>query len=270
MRALAARFEQSHPGLKVVLKAGGSVDLARAVAHGGPTPDVLALADYQLLPRLLVPSQASWYAAFAGNAMVVAYTNRSRYAGEVTGRNWTDVLRRPGVRAAHSDPAQDPAGYRALLVFHLAERALGERGLGRALEREVPTHVGRKGESLYDALRAGDLDYVVTYRSSALTTGLRFVELSPDIDLGDPGREATYAAVSLPIAREPGSSDSTSVRGEPILYGVTVPARARNRSMGERFVRELLGVGGQSILAGHGFLVSTRPAITGAAPAGLR
>src|SRR6185503_18609137 len=84
-------------------------------------PDVVAVADYGVIAKLLLPQYASWYVTFASNAMVLAYTERSSGAAGITGENWWRVLLRKDVRWGSSDPNLDPNGYRALMVAQLAE-----------------------------------------------------------------------------------------------------------------------------------------------------
>jgi molybdate/tungstate transport system substrate-binding protein len=270
IRAMGARFEAAHPGVVVLGERGGSVDLARRATAAATTPDVIALADYAIIPRLLVPVCAAWYAAFARNSMVLAYTDRSAHASEIDAGNWVDILLRPGVRSGHSDPARDPGGYRAVLVLRLAERHYRRPGLGAALERAAPVVVSPPGQTLYDRLEDGTLDYVLTYRSSALARGLRTIELPAEINLSDPARAASYAEVSLQLPREPGATDSIVIRGEPILYGVTVPNRAAHRELAEQFVRDMLSGAGQSLLREHGFLVPDDPITAGEVPPVVR
>jgi molybdate/tungstate transport system substrate-binding protein len=267
LRILADSFARQ-TGTKVRLASGGSVVQARLAMEPDQVPDVLALADYAIILRLLLPGHADWYAAFARNAMVLLFTERSTGSGEIRSDNWMDVLLRAGVRAGHSDPALDPAGYRARLVFALAERYYGRPGLAAALDRAVPVVSAPPGRNMLDLLKAGELDYVVAYRTTARTEGLRAVELPHEIDLSDPGLAADYGRVRIRVARP--RTDSSEIAGEPILYGVTVPRAARHRAAGEGFVRLLLSPTGRQALEQAGFVVPARPTFEGRVPASIR
>jgi len=108
-------------GAVVQQENGASLELARCIMELGRVPDVIALADQELFPQVLVPRAASWYVRFARNRMVVAFTGRSAGAARLTASNWYEVLARSGVRVGRSDPRLAPVGYRALLLYRLAE-----------------------------------------------------------------------------------------------------------------------------------------------------
>jgi molybdate/tungstate transport system substrate-binding protein len=262
---LLADFVRAHPGVTPRQTSAGSVESARRAADPATVPDVLALADVAIIPRLLVPTHATWYAAFARNAMVLAYTDRSAHARELTTRGWPDVLLRRDVRAGHSDPALDPAGYRARLVFQLAERAYHRPGLSARLDAAVPTVLPPAGETILSLLQRGALDYIVVYRTTALERGLRYLELPPALDLSDPALANRYAEARIRVASA-GSADSLELRGESILYGVTVPARAPDPAAAHAFVRLLLSPRGRAVLERHGFVVPPRPTFGGPGP----
>jgi molybdate/tungstate transport system substrate-binding protein len=269
MAALAGRFEQAHPGAVVLRESGGSVGLAERARDSARTPDVLAVADYAIIPQRLLPRYANWYAAFARNALVLGYTERSRGAAEITSGNWMEVLQRPDIRAAHSDPALDPGGYRALLLFQLAEAHYDRPGLAARLSAAVPTRTPAAPATLYDELQGGQLDYVVTYRSSALSSGLKVVDLPREVDLSDPTLADAYARAVIRVASRPGAPDSVSIRGEPIVYGITILAMARHPDLARSFVQLLLSREGADALVAAG-LLPIRPAmVQGRVPDGL-
>ena len=45
---------------------------------------MIGLADYEVFPNLLMPGQVTWYAQFARNRMVIAYTDHSKFATGLT------------------------------------------------------------------------------------------------------------------------------------------------------------------------------------------
>jgi molybdate/tungstate transport system substrate-binding protein len=255
-------FVRAHPGVVPRQSSSGSVEAARQAMDTASVPDILAVADVAIIPRLLVPRHASWYASFARNTMVLAYTDRSAHANEVTAGNWTSVLLRPGVRAGHSDPALDPGGYRARIVFQLVERHDRQPGLAALLDAAVPTVTPAPGDNLVAMLGRGALDYILVYRTTVRERGLRSIELPAEVNLSDPSLEHTYAVAHIRVAT-PGTKDSLEVRGEPILYGVTIPTHAKHAAAAEAFVRALLSADGRAVLRRHGFTVPERPAING-------
>lgn len=262
---LLRAFKQRHPGVVPAQENSGSLEAARKLTDLGKVPDVIGVADYGIIPKLLIPGHATWYATFARNAMVLAYTDGSVGAAEIDGRNWWQVVRRPGVRAGHSDPALDPNGYRTLMVFQLAEEHYRQPGLERQLDLAFPPKYMRPKEADLTALvQAGELDYAWSYLSIAKTTGLRYVTLPRQIDLSDPTLAGWYAQASV---RLPGASragkDSVEFRGEPIVYALTIPTKAPNPGAAQAFVRFLFSPEGQSIIKANGFSLLEKPLLGG-------
>jgi molybdate/tungstate transport system substrate-binding protein len=267
------------PGIEVAQENAGSLESARKLTELHKIPDVIALADEAVFPALLVPAHATWYAAFARNEMVLAYTDRSIGAREITGANWATILQRPGVRTGRSDPALDPNGYRTLMVTQLEERRAGVPGLAARLLAAMPARYVRPKEAdLVALLQAGELDYAWSYRSMAEGAGLKWVDLPPEVDLGDPARAAWYSMVSVRVPAastptrdpRPATRDSITITGAPILYALAIPTSAPNTAAARSFVQWLLGPAGRDVLARNGFNVLDRPIVHGEVPAWLR
>lgn len=264
-RELLAAFARAHPGIEPRQESSGSLEAARKLTELGKIPDVLAVADYGVIAKLLMPAFTTWYVTFASNAMVLTYSDRSAGAAEITGENWWRILLRPGIRWGSSDPALDPNGYRALMVLQLAERHYGEAGLAHRLTDALDPRFVRPNEAqLLGLVQAGELDYAWSYRSLAETAGLRWVELPPAIDLSDPTRAGEYA---MAVIRLPGrrreAGDSVEFRGEPIVYALTIPADAPHPESAQAFARFVLSPAGREILVRSGFRVLENPQVTG-------
>lgn len=226
----------------------GSVETARKLTELRRIPDVIAVADYEVIPALLMPAHVSWYAQFARNRMVIAYTDRSNGSAAIDGTNWWQVLTRPGMQVGRSEPSLDPNGYRTLLVWQLAERHYGRPGLRDRLAAAAPqANVRPKESDLVALLQAGELDYIWSYESIAQAAGLRYVRLPSTIDLSSPSDAATYATASVRIAgTQP--NDSVTLTGEPIVYAFAVPRSAPHPALGERFAAYLLSAEGKRVL----------------------
>lgn len=268
-RDLLAAFQADNPAAVPAQEISGSLEAARKVTELGKVPDVLAVADYAIIDRLLRPAHASWQVMFARNAMVLAYTERSAGAGEVNGANWWQVLLRPDVRVGRSDPALDPSGYRALMVLQLAEKHYVEPGLAAKLMLAMPARYVRPKEAdLTALLQAGELDYAWTYRSIAQTTGLRFVELPREIDLGDPALAEAYAVarVMVPGAKREGG-EMLQLTGEPIVYALTIPGAAPHPELAQAFVRFALSAEGRAIIEKNGLVPIVPVVKSGEVPA---
>jgi len=195
-----------------------------------------------------MPAYVDGYVEFARNRMVLAYTDRSRYAAEAGPDTWWRILLRAGVETGRSDPNLDPNGYRTMLVWQLAERHYDEPGLAARLEAAHPArNVRPKEADLVGLLQAGELDYIWSYESMARAAGLRFVQLPKGIDLSPPDSAGTYARAAVTV-RGARAGDSVTFRGAPIVYAVAVPRDAPHRALGERFAAFLLSAEGQAIL----------------------
>ena len=268
MRAVLDSFARQ-TGAVVMEEHGASLELARRVTELHRIPDVIALADHEVFPELLLPGAASWYATFARNRMVVAYTGRSRHAADVTASNWRSILLRPDVLLGRTDPQLAPAGYRALLVYRLAETYYHDDGLARRLEARTPPRLLRgNAAELAALLSAGELDYIIEYESLARAQRFKFVTLPAAIDLGDPAQAASYAAASVRVGK---GQTTVTRRGAPILYGVSVPREAPHAGVGVRFLGFLFGAAGQSMLRTAYVDALARPMLIGdSVPVSLR
>jgi len=264
-RNLLKAFKQAHPEVRTSQESAGSLESARKISELGKTPDILAVADYAIIPKLLIPGHADWYATFATNSLVLAFRNESQGALEIDISNWYRVLLRSGIRTGRSDPALDPAGYRTLMVWQLAERYYRQPTLARLLRNASPPRYMRPKEAdLTALLQLGELDYIWTYASIARTNGFRWLDLPPAINLSDPAEAATYAEarVVLPGA-DRSAKDSVEFRGEPIVYAFTIPRGAPHPENAEAFVQFLFSPEGQRILADAGLQPVLPPTLGG-------
>jgi molybdate/tungstate transport system substrate-binding protein len=269
LRAALDSFAAAN-GVRIEQEHAGSLETARKLTELGRIPDVVALADQEVFPQVLMPEHATWYVRFARNRMVLAYGPDARHADELTADNWFDIVRRPGVEVGHSDPNLDPAGYRALLLFQLAERHYARPGLARELAASVPArNIRPKEVDLVALVQTGELDYIWQYESVARAAGLRFLELPPAIDLGDPTLDETYAGAAVRVAgRSPG--DTITIAAQPIVYALSIPRGAPHPALAERFVAWLLGEDGRRILRTQFLDALPVPVIVGeGAPAAL-
>jgi molybdate/tungstate transport system substrate-binding protein len=235
-------------GVKFDLEPGASLEVARRLTELHRTPDVLLLADPEVYPQLLMPKYVHWYALFARNRIVLAYTPKSRGAATINGDNWRSVIMQPGVQVGRADPNTDPSGYRTLLTMKLAEEHYRERGLYDRLLAAAPERNVRPREADQVALlQTGELDYIWTYQNLAENDGLEFVKLPDAIDLGNPADSAAYSRVSTRVlGKQPG--DTVTMRGAPIVFALSIPVDAPNRAAAERFVAFLISAEGRRIL----------------------
>ena len=121
---IEAEFEKDHPDVDVQLEAAGSVECVTKITESNQIADVLAVADYSLIPDMDDKYQ-DYYIKFAKNQMVLAYTDDSDYASSIEGDNFYTYLNKSDVEWGFSNPNLDPCGYRSLMVLQLAELYFG-------------------------------------------------------------------------------------------------------------------------------------------------
>ena len=117
-------------GTVIQRESGASLEHVRKITELHRIPDALLLADVEVIPQLLVPKYATWYAEFARNRMVVAYTPRSKHSGEINPANWTTILGRNDVEVGRTDPNLAPVGYRTLRAVARRWRGAATRSCG--------------------------------------------------------------------------------------------------------------------------------------------
>jgi len=287
---LGAEFEESHPDVDIVFTSGGSATIiSNAIAQedaGESPPDIVASADYKLIPdRMYGGNYSDWNIAFARNTMVLCYCDNATGSDDIVNENrtWYDVLRNEDVSYGHSDPDQDPCGYRTLLVVQLAQKyyyddaasfnvtpdedadglydalipgSEHERGrIGGTSENRTSTEVvSAKSVDLIVALESGDLDYAFEYRSVAVQHELNYIELNDYINLSMineelPGVEDFYYEASIEILTDPGPpAEYAAKHGAAIVYGITIPVHAENEELAAEFIELLLSETGKEII----------------------
>jgi len=261
----------AHEQVTVQQENGGSLDIARKLTELHQIPDVVVLADYDVFPKLLMPEQTTWYADFARNRMVLAFTDKSKFASEVDSANWPKILERPGVQLGRANPDLDPNGYRTLLTLQLAERYYEQPGLYDRLMKLSPArNVRPKEADLVGLLQAGEFDYIWSYESLAQATKLRYITLPAAIDLGTSADSAVYAKATVKVAGKT-PNDTLTISGQPIVYALSIPKAAPHPAAAERFVAFLLSPDGRRLMHAHNLDALGAPIIIGnGEPAAVR
>jgi molybdate/tungstate transport system substrate-binding protein len=245
-----AAFKKANPGVTVHSQFGASGDMVKNITQLHQPADVLGVADYSLIPKLMVPGHATWYLGFVSNQITFAYTSHSKGAGQLTPANWYKILAQPGVHIGRSNPAADPSGYQILQMLQLANGYYHDPKLSASVLKNSPdSSVAETETSLLAALQSGQIDYLAIYKSSALESHLKYIALPAQINLSDPAMASAYAKVSI----HAGSLGTLTAK--PIIYGMTIPTSAPNAALGEKFVSFVLSPAGQAIMRGNGFVV---------------
>ena len=268
--SLTAAFSQvekaftEQTGICVVDAAAGSVDAARRVTAGREPCDIYASADSKDIDVLLKPAGfADYTITFARGAMVLAYTTASRGAGTIVASNasfnppsqippvaddWFTQLTQPGVLIGGSNPFLDPSGYRADLIFQLAERRYQVPNL-------YDTLVGH-----YTLARAGEVlgknyDYQFIYEHSAFAaylanpSGYRYARLPDEIGLSDSKLNDYYAKtrIVIPGLHTEHSAQVVRIPASRTVWGLTILKNAPNEDRAIAFLKLLFSAQGVAI-----------------------
>ena len=239
---LTQEYTKSHPDTKFVLESSGSVDAVKKVTAMGKTADIIISADYATIQNYMFPATADWNLNFAGNRMVLMYTDKSKLADKLTADNWYTLLSSPGaVKIGNTDPNLDPGGYRCLMTMKLAEKFYNTPGLYDKLVSNTAITVNKP----YDDLTAGNIDYIIGYESSAKQNGFKTIDLPKEINLDMNGPADYYKTVTV-------KSDGKDIAAAPIQYGLTIPKNAVNPDVAIDFIKLLDSDAGRQIIEKDG------------------
>jgi molybdate/tungstate transport system substrate-binding protein len=268
-------FEKANPNVDVEVQGHGTIQVIRHVTELNEKIDLLMVADYSLIPRMMystvVPgtneSYADYYVRFATNSLVLAYENNSRYASEVNSANWCQILARSDVKLGFANPQLDALGYRTLTAIQLAEDYYGQSTLFHDLITDnmnppinsipdgsnytitvpdIQEPIGNKltlrasEVDLIALLQAGNLDYCFMYLSNAKQYGFNYVALPDQINLSSPQYKSNYERIQVVYSHERFATITLDRTGETIYYGLTIPADAPNPALAEKFIQYLL------------------------------
>ncbi|MDD5093576.1 MAG: tungstate ABC transporter substrate-binding protein WtpA [Dehalococcoidia bacterium] len=279
--AIEKAFEERHPDVDVLIEGHGSIQAIRHVTELYHEFDVIAVADWSLLPMMMYDKPmpdtnipyADWYVKFGTNRLGLAYKPSGKYADEINSSNWYEVISRSNVKVGTSDPQFDSCGYRALMMCQLAELyynddTIFEKVMGDfspkvsvtsdngkytislpATARSKRLTVRGSSIGLLATIDSGDIDYAFMYESMAQQHGLKFVELPPEIDLSSPDYADSYGKVTCSLSFQRFATVIPEFRGERILYAMTIPKNAPHPDVAAEFVAFVLSPEGCEVLS---------------------
>lgn len=251
-KAVIAAFEAQNPGVTFQDQYGGSVKMAKQITQLHEPADILAVADYHVIPKYMFANNgqkayADWYVGFVSNAITFAYTPKSKGASQINAQNWYKVLAEPGVEIGRSSPNTDPSGYQILQMLKLAQTYYNQPGLYNSVMKNAPqTNVRDTETELLGALESGQIDYLAIYRSDAIQHHLEYLQLPDQINQSNPNYASSYAKVSVPSSNGP-------ITGSPIIYAITVTNESTHQTLADKFVDFLVSPAGQKIMTDNGF-----------------
>jgi molybdate/tungstate transport system substrate-binding protein len=248
MKEISSAFKKENPDVNIMLEAAGSVECARKITELKKPCDIMASADYTVIDKLLIPNFADWNIKFASNEMAIVFTEKSKKSQEIAIDNWYKIILEKSVQIGRADPNIDPCGYRTVLVCRLAEKYYKQNGLADLILKKDENNMRPKETDLIALLETGNLDYIFLYRSVAEQHKLKYIVLPDEINLKNAEFSEFYNSVSVEInGKTP--TEKITVKGEPMIYGITIPKNSPNPNVAMAFVKFLLtGEKGMAIL----------------------
>jgi molybdate/tungstate transport system substrate-binding protein len=280
---LEKEFEAANPDIDVQIQAHGSIQVIRHVTELGMDIDLVAVADYSLIPLLMYETKmsdgrpyADWYIEPATNELVVAYSPTSKYASEINSDNWYQILARPDVRIALADPRMDAVGYRALMITVLSQNYYNQTNimrniLGDCFSTPITEYSGNgvslitvpeilepsnnrmslRGASMecINLIESGAVDYTFEYKSVVRQHNLKYIELPPQINLGDATYTKDYSKVRIKLDFRRFQSVTPIFDGVQCIYGVAIPNNSIRQDNAVKFIQFMLGPDGQRIFS---------------------
>jgi molybdate/tungstate transport system substrate-binding protein len=245
-------YLKEYPDVRILTESWGSKDGARQITELNKPCDVYISADDRIIEAFLFPDHATWGIPFAGNEMVIAYTDASRYSDIFNSENWYEVLARRDVYTARSSPDADPCGVRAVLVMLLSDFYYDDASISERLIAKDHNFIRPKEADLIAMLQKRSVDYLYLYRSMAEQHGFRYLRLSDSVNLRNPDMAEFYRKAAFEtVGSSPGSTHREV--GAPIVYGITIPSGALNPELAEDFIAFMLDPArGGKIIEHHG------------------
>lgn len=239
MKEVTAAFNKLYPEVKVLLESAGSVASARKITDLKKPCDIMASADYAVIDNMLIPEYADWNIKFVSNELSIVFSEKSRYASQINSKNWFEILMKEDVAFGRADPNSDPCGYRTVMALQLAEKHYKKPGLAAKFQAKDLNYMRPKEVDLIALLETGSIDYIFLYKSVAIQHQLKYVTLPDEVNLKNPDYAKLYATAKVDInGKEPGTKET--MKGEPMIYGVTMLKNAPNKEAALAFLKFLL------------------------------
>lgn len=260
-------FEKKYSYIDVRREASGSVKAVRKITDLHKLCDVIAVADYSLIPKMLFPNYAKNISLFSRNELVLCYTKMSKYANEINSDNWYTILTKRGVKWGFSNPNDDPCGYRTLISIGLASIYYKNYQLvmdllnkyvnisfqkdSNTIHIKTPKDFKIKGKKIFirpksvgllGLLESGVIDYAFEYKSIALQRGLLYIELPPEINLGNLQYASFYKKSRVILF------NGKTITGKPIVYGISVLKTASHPKEAKQWEEFVTSKAGKNIL----------------------
>jgi len=248
-------FKKIHPKTEIIGESSGTLLAIRKIAELNKQADLIFVADALSIKNMLMPKYADWYISFYKDRVVLAYTEKSKYANDMDSRNWYKILARPDVRFGYANPDLAPIGYRTLMAWQLADLfykdKLNDKSIYEALKEKCPKeYIMPDVAEMLHLLESLSLDYGFIYESTAKQHNLRYIRLPKEIDLGSEELADFYKQASVEVASKKTGKTET-VKGSPVTFAFTILKDSLNYQKALEFAEFFLGPQGQKILSAN-------------------
>lgn len=270
MRDITPDFEKLLPSVNIIAEVSPNFVAVRKLQLNNKV-DILMLADFETFENLLLPDEdkienkegyVDSYFGFAIDSMVIAFTDKSKYANEIYKDNWHNVLLRKDVKLGIVDQKMDPCGYRTNFVLQLSDiyykQKISKQILNKCNSENIRPSIG----DLLPQLESLDLDYIFLYKSIAEEHNLRYIELPENINLGNPALNDYYSNVRLNIVygeltdwyftdKFNSRKVPTPVYGKNIVYAIGMLRKSENKEIASKFINFIFSNRAKRILNKH-------------------
>ena len=258
---------QNETGYSYIGEGKGAIQIANMIIDGFRKPDVFVSAGTIPIMNLIDnnPPLAKWLMKFASAEMVIAYSPNSHFhtdldkarAGEIP---WYNVISEKGFKFGRTDPELNPAGYYTIISANLSniyykDSTIKQRILG---DDRNPKQIFPE-ETINTVLDSGQVDAIAAYKHEAISRGLQYITLPPQINLGNSDFSDFYKKASYTFS----SNNHKTVHGEPIYFSVTIPDTNKNIDGAISFVNFLISDKGKLLLESQGLNYLKKPIVQG-------
>jgi molybdate/tungstate transport system substrate-binding protein len=243
-------FSSSSGARVAPVKSGGSTADASAIEAGAPDDVFVSASLAATSSQYLGNLTAGWAIGFATDQMVLAYSNSTTQTPAASNvislgttaeksnatSDWNSfftALVSGTVKVGISAPAQDPGGLRGWLALEAAGYLYSggdSSAYSGILLSDHDNVTAASAADLVAPLEAGDIQFLFTYRSAAVSSDLPYIALDPHVDLGSAGLGSFYSKFSY-------TDTAGTTKGAPIVIAVTIPRSAANAAEALQFVQ---------------------------------
>jgi molybdate/tungstate transport system substrate-binding protein len=258
-------------GIQVEDHSAYSLDLLRQVTAGGQAADVVAPADYLDIDLFLKPAgYADFSIGFVETKMVMAYLQSDISAKNIAVADstpfapptsipevvpdWYNVLLQSNVAIGGPHPYLDPGGYRAPMMFRLAQ---GYYNIPNLYDNLLDHFVVAPPVGAPTVVLGQSYDFQLLYETGAYASAkrnpdYRYVNLPDQINLGNSALNAAYRQAEVAVPDLWGTN-LVAIPGHNVTFGITIMKTAKNQANAIAFVQFVLGSTGQNVLASYLF-----------------